>query len=75
MDKKLKVSVHAFDLFNLNEINALISSTNLETNFYQKQDSRVFRISLSYRFGNLKLDSDNTNIDTEKVKTGGGLVQ
>jgi hypothetical protein len=75
MDNKLKLGVHAFDLFNMNEINALISSTNLETNFYQKQDTRVFRISLSYRFGNLKLDSENTNIDTDRIQTGGGLVQ
>jgi len=74
MDKKLKLGVHAFDLFNINQINALISSTNLETEFYQKQDTRVFRISLSYRFGNLKLDTDNTNIDTERIQTGGGLV-
>uniref|UniRef100_UPI00404987D1 TonB-dependent receptor domain-containing protein n=1 Tax=Flavobacterium sp. TaxID=239 RepID=UPI00404987D1 len=74
MDNKLKVGLHAFDLFNINEINALISSTNLESTFYQKQDSRVFRVSLTYRFGNLKLDKENTTIDTEKVQSGGGLV-
>lgn len=75
MNKKLKVGLHAFDLFNQNEVNALVSSTNLETNFYEKNDSRTFRISLTYRFGNLKLDKENTDIQTEKVQSGGGLVK
>ena len=75
MNKKLKVGVHAFDVFNQNEINALISSTNLQTRFRQKEDSRTFRISLTYNFGNLKIDKENTTIDTEKVQSGGGLVK
>jgi hypothetical protein len=75
LNKKLKLGIHAFDLFNQNEINALVSSTNLETKFYEKNDSRVFRISLTYRFGNLKLEKENTDIETEKVKSGGGLVK
>lgn len=75
MDKKLKVGLHAFDVFNQNEINALVSSPNLQTNFYQKQDSRTFRISLTYNFGNLKLEKENTDIQVEKVKSGGGLVK
>lgn len=74
-NKKLKVGVHAFDVFNQNEINALISSTNLQTNFYKKEDSRTFRISLTYNFGNLKIDKENTTIDTEKVQGAGGLVK
>jgi hypothetical protein len=75
MDKKLKIGLHAFDVFNQNEINALVSSPNLQTNFYQKQDSRTFRISLTYNFGNLKLEKENTDIQVEKVKSGGGLVK
>jgi outer membrane receptor protein involved in Fe transport len=75
MNKKLKLGLHAFDLFNQNEINALVSSTNLETKFYEKNDSRVFRISLTYRFGNLKLEKENTDIQIEKVQSGGGLVK
>ena len=75
MNKKLKIGVHAFDLFNHNEINAIVSSTNLQTNFYKKNDSRVFRISLTYNFGNLKLEKDNTDIEVEKTKSGGGLVK
>ncbi len=75
MNKKLKIGLHAFDLFNQNEINALISSTNLQTKFYQKEDSRTFRISLTYNFGNLKIEKENTTIETEKIQSGGGLVK
>ena len=75
MNKKLKLGLHAFDIFNQNETNAIISSTNLQTRFYEKQDSRHFRISLTYNFGNLKLDKENTDIETEKVKSGGGFVK
>jgi len=53
----------------------LVSSTNLQTKFYEKIDSRTFRISLTYNFGNLKLDKENTDIQTEKIKSGGGLVK
>ncbi|MEM0575015.1 TonB-dependent receptor domain-containing protein [Flavobacterium polysaccharolyticum] len=75
MNKKLKVGVHCFDVFNKNEVNALIAGENLDTRFYQKQDSRTFRVSLTYNFGNLKLEQENTNIDTEKVKQGGGIIK
>ncbi|WP_310557260.1 outer membrane beta-barrel family protein [Flavobacterium sp.] len=75
MDKKLKLGLHVFDVFNKNEINALIAGNNLDTRFYQKRDSRTFRISLTYNFGNLKLEKDNTKIDTDKVKSGGGLIK
>ncbi len=75
MNKKLKVGLHCFDVFNSNQINALIAGENLETTFRQKQDSRTFRVSLTYNFGNLKLQKENTDIQTEKVKSGGGLVK
>ena len=75
MDKKLKIGLHCFDVFNSNEVNALIAGQNLETNFRQKQDSRTFRISLTYNFGNLKLQKENTDIETEKKQGGGGLVK
>ena len=75
MNKKLKIGLHAFDLFNMNEVNALIAGQNLETNFFKKEDSRVFRVSLTYNFGNLKLAKEETTIQTQKAKTGGGLVK
>ena len=75
LNKNLKVGLHVFDVFNANEINALVSSTNLQTGFYQKNDSRTFRISLTYNFGNLKLDKENTEIQTEKAKQGGGILK
>jgi hypothetical protein len=75
MNKKLKIGLHCFDVFNSNEINALIAGQNLETNFRKKEDSRNFRISLTYNFGNLKLQKENTDIQTEKKQGGGGLVK
>ena len=75
MDGKLKIGLHCFDLFNANEVNALIAGSNLETNFRQKQDSRTFRVSLTYNFGNLKLQKENTSIQVEKKQSGGGLVK
>ena len=75
MNKKLKLGFHVFDVFNSNQVNALIAGQNLETTFYKKEDSRTFRISLTYNFGNLKLDKENTDIQTEKVSQGGGLVK
>lgn len=73
MNKNLKIGLHCFDVFNTNEINALVSSTNLQTQFRQKPDTRTFRLSLTYNFGNLALKKENTEIETEKVKSGGGL--
>lgn len=75
MNKKLRIGLHAFDLFNANNINALIAGQNLETTFYKKDDTRVFRFSLTYNFGNLKLEKENTNIQTEKVQSGGGILK
>lgn len=75
VNKKLKVGLHCFDVFNANKVSALIAGRNLDTRFSQKQDSRTFRISLTYNFGNLKLEKDNTDITTEKVKQGGGMIK
>lgn len=71
LDKKLKVGFHVFDVFNANEVNALVEGRNLRTYFYEKNDSRTFRISLTYNFGNLKLEKENTDINVEKVQEGG----
>ncbi|HEU4497646.1 MAG TPA: outer membrane beta-barrel family protein, partial [Flavobacterium sp.] len=70
MNKKLKLGLHCFDIFNINEVNALVEGKNLKTYFYEKQDSRTFRISLTYNFGNLKLQTENTTINVEKANEG-----
>jgi iron complex outermembrane recepter protein len=74
MNKNLKIGLHCFDVFNKNEVNALIAGENLNTSFRKKEDSRTFRFSLTYNFGNLKMETENTNIQTEKVKSGGGMM-
>lgn len=75
LNKNLKIGLHCFDVFNKNEVNALVSSTNLQTKFYQKQDSRTFRISLTYNFGDLSLKKENTEINIEKNRSGGGFMK
>jgi iron complex outermembrane receptor protein len=74
-NRKLKLGLHCFDVFNSNEVNANIAGRNLNTTFYQKRDSRMFRISLTYNFGNLKLQKDNTDIHTDKINQGGGILK
>lgn len=73
INKKLKIGLHCFDVFNSDETNALISGQNLNTEYRQKKDSRNFRISLTYNFGNLKLEKENTEINNEKLQQNKGL--
>jgi len=75
MNKRLKLGVHCFDVFDVNEVNAYVTGKNLNTNFFEKSDTRTFRISLTYNFGNLKLEKENTNINTDKVNSGGGMLK
>ncbi len=74
LNKNLKIGLHAFDLFNQNSINATISSQNVNTLFYQKDDSRVFRISLSWNFGKLKT-VEQTDIEADKRQSSGGFIK
>jgi len=75
LNKNLKIGLHCFDVFNTNEVNALVSATNLQSKFYQKQDTRTFRISLTYNFGDLSLKKENTDIEIEKNRQGGGFLK
>jgi hypothetical protein len=75
LNKNLKIGLHCFDVFNTNEINATVSSTNLQSKLYQKPDTRTFRISLVYNFGDLALKKDNTDINIEKTNSGGGFLK
>lgn len=75
MDKKLKLGLHCFDVFNANEVNAFVNGRNVDTHFYEKQDSRTFRISLTWNFGNQKLQKENTDINVDKTNQGGGMLK
>lgn len=74
MDRKLKLGLHVFDVFNANEVNAYLQGQHLRTYFHEKGDTRTFRISLTYNFGNLKLEKENTDINVEKANGGGGRL-
>ncbi|MBC8643116.1 outer membrane beta-barrel protein [Flavobacterium lindanitolerans] len=41
LDKKLKVGLHCFDVFNANEVNALVEGKNLRTLFYEKMTQDI----------------------------------
>jgi iron complex outermembrane receptor protein len=75
LNKRLNIGLHCFDVFNSYEVNAGIPSTNLNTNFYEKMDTRTFRFSLTYNFGNLSLEKEETQINVEKVNQGGGTLK
>lgn len=75
MSKRLKFGLYCFDVFDANEVNVHIAAKNLNTNFYRKNDSRTFGLSLTWNFGNLKLHIDNTNIKTDKTSQDGGLLK
>ncbi|OYU79495.1 MAG: hypothetical protein CFE23_13780 [Flavobacterium sp. BFFFF1] len=75
MDKKLKLGLHCFDVFNANEVNAFVTGRNIDTRFYEKTDSRTFRVSLTWNFGNQKLQKENTDINVDKKNQGGGMLK
>jgi len=74
INKKIKVGLHCFDVFNNNETNGLITGQNLQTQYHQKQDSRFYRISMTYKFGDSKLEKENTEIQNEKMQQSSGKL-
>ncbi len=75
LNKNLKINIYCNDLFNTNEINAIVSTNNLETNYYQKQDSRIFGIGLTFNFGNINLKKEDINIPLEKKSQTNDLLR
>jgi len=75
LKKKMKVGLHCFDVFNKSETNGLITGQNLSTQYDQKKNTRVFRISLTYNLGNLNLKKENTEIQNEKIQQSSGLIK
>jgi len=75
LNKNLKINIYCNDLFNTNEINAIVSTNNLQTNYYQKQDSRIFGIGLTFNFGNINLKKEDINIPLEKKSQPNDLLR
>ncbi len=74
-NNNIKVGLSVTDSFNTNNVNAVIAGQHLNTNFYKKEDSRAFRVSLTYNFGNLKLSNVSTKIENEKIELDTGLIK
>ncbi len=75
-NKKLNVKFSVSDIFNTrtNNLSSYYANTNI--NIYQKRDTRVALLTLTYNFGNSKLTPTrrhNSGADAEKnrVKSGG----
>lgn len=51
LNKKASIKVAVSDIFNINENNLSSAYPGLKYNVYQKNDSRIARVSFTYRFG------------------------
>ncbi len=73
-NKKANVKFSVSDIFNTRTNNLSSNYSNTNINIYQKRDSRVALLTLTYNFGNSKLATRNHNSgsDAEKnrVKSG-----
>lgn len=63
LDKKLSVSLNVNDIFNDNISTFRESSKGIDQSFRQSYDTRRFRLSLNYKFG-------NQNLKVNKAKSG-----
>ncbi|MDR1876641.1 MAG: TonB-dependent receptor [Flavobacteriaceae bacterium] len=74
-DKALKISFGADNLFNTSYFDAGIINHNLNTNFYQQDNNRLFYFKLSYNFGKLRnIKKENTLIEEENKQNNNRLV-
>ncbi|WP_419802040.1 TonB-dependent receptor domain-containing protein [Mucilaginibacter sp.] len=76
LNKKLNAKFSVSDIFNTRTNNLSSNYTNTNINIYQKRDSRVALLTLTYNFGNSKLAParrHKSGADDEKnrVKSGG----
>jgi hypothetical protein len=65
--KAVKASFGIDNLFNSTKFDAGIVNYNLNTNFYQRDNSQLYYFKLSYNFGKLRnIKKENTLIEDEK---------
>ncbi|MGI4727186.1 MAG: TonB-dependent receptor domain-containing protein [Janthinobacterium lividum] len=74
LNKKLNAKFSVSDIFNTRTNNLSSNYTNTNINVYQKRDSRVALLTLTYNFGNSKLQTrrHNSGADAEKNRVKGG---
>ncbi len=75
LKRKLTTSFQVTDPFNTNYQQLKTTGTNLDVATNQKQDTRVFRVNLTYSFGkHRRFMNENTVIDTDKKENKGGKM-
>lgn len=71
---KLRLQASLDDVFNIRENKIIVQQGDIDTTIRSKWESRVFRINLSYRFGNEKIQQArrrNTASDELQERAGG----
>lgn len=74
-DKKATIKLSANDLFNTRQITVKSAIPAQDYKLYQKQESRVFRLSFSYNFGNSSVKavrerSNSSSNEQNRIKSG-----
>ncbi|WP_295770792.1 TonB-dependent receptor [uncultured Mucilaginibacter sp.] len=72
--KKATLKFSVSDVFNTREQNLNVRQGNLNFNVYQKNETRVARLTLSYNFGNTKIQArrHQSGADSEKSRVKSG---
>lgn len=59
LQKKLRVSLSAEDIFNMSQSSTRVLFPNIEMNSYSKTDTRVIRAKISYSFGKVEKKNES----------------
>ncbi len=65
-DKKASVTLGVDDIFNTNNIPVSSRYANQDNSYFARAESRLFRLSFSYNFGNAKLKDNNRTTSTDE---------
>ncbi|RKR80550.1 outer membrane receptor protein involved in Fe transport [Mucilaginibacter gracilis] len=65
LNKKLDVTLMAYDIFRTDTRNFTTTTDMIKQNYYSYNDNRMIRISLSYKFGNKKINVKKQNFGNE----------
>ena len=68
LNNNLQLAVIAQDIFKSDIDRAKTSSNNIHYSYSDYNDSRFFRISLTYKFGSQKINLKQRNLSNEEEK-------
>src|SRR5690606_41401116 len=67
-NKKANIKLSVSDVFNTREQYVTTQQANLNAIIDQKRETRVFRLSFTYNFGNTKIGSSKQHEKSDEVK-------